>query len=350
MNHPLQKPKRRVFQISKDNLFQNNLYVPPDRLATSTTHLQGHMTANIKFNTDMTFAYGEPAGMAPGITRIVANNPSPFTFKGTNTYLVGSKSLAVIDPGPDDKAHRDAILTAAAGRPITHIFLTHTHRDHSDGLAKLKQATGSKSFGYNRKNAPGPEKTQLAPSGRAFIDFEFQPEIELHDGDVISGDDWQLEALHTPGHAPDHVCFAEQRSNVLFSGDHVMSWNTTVIAPPEGRMSDYVASLERLIEQPASVFLPGHGGRIRDPSRTVRAYLLHRQWREQNVLEALKSGCDTINKIMPEVYRSIDKSLAVAATLSVQAHVEHLIELGMLMPVDSLAFDTPLQLVKLNTV
>ncbi len=302
------------------------------------------MNSDVKFNTSMTFDYGEPTGMAPGVSRIVANNPSPFTFKGTNTYLLGSKSLAVIDPGPDDEVHRKAILEAAAGRPITHIFLTHAHRDHSDGLEKLKAETGAIFCGYRRSKPDERASDHLTPSGRAFIDFDLRPDLELANGDMIDGEDWSLDIFHTPGHAPDHLCMSERRSGILFSGDHVMGWNTTVIAPPEGRMSDYVASLESLSNHPASLFLPGHGGRIKEPSRTVKAYLLHRRWREQTILDAINAGHITINNIVPEVYRTLDRNLAVAAALSVQAHVEHLIELGILYSVKPLKFDTPLQL------
>jgi glyoxylase-like metal-dependent hydrolase (beta-lactamase superfamily II) len=284
---------------------------------------------SLKFKTDMAFAYGEPSPMGPGIVRIVANNPSPLTFKGTNTYLIGSTSLAVIDAGPDDPAHRDAILKTAAGRPITHIFSTHAHHDHVDGVAKLKAETGAVVAAFPRDPEAGRIALRDSPSGKYFVDYDFQPDIALRGGDTISGGDWALTAIHTPGHAPDHLCFALDARPVVFSGDHVMAWNTTVVAPPEGRMADYVGSLELLLDRQDDVFLPGHGGRIIDPQRTVKAYLLHRRWREKSVLDALAAGATTIRRIVPEIYQGLEPQMIPAATLSVQAHVEYLIEKGL---------------------
>jgi glyoxylase-like metal-dependent hydrolase (beta-lactamase superfamily II) len=284
---------------------------------------------SLKFKTDMTFAYGEPAPMGPGIVRIVAKNPGPFTFKGTNTYLVGSTALAVIDAGPDDAAHRAAILKAAGPRPITHIISTHAHRDHVDGIAKLKSETGALTAAFRRD----PEAKHIAlrdsPSGSFFVDYDFMPDVAIKGGDRIASGDWSLTAIHTPGHAPDHLCLALDGRPVVFSGDHVMAWNTTVVAPPEGRMADYVGSLEILLDRRDEVFLPGHGGPLEDPQRTVRAYLLHRRWREKSVLDALAGGATTISRIVPEVYQGLAPQMIPAAMLSVQAHIEYLIEKGL---------------------
>ncbi|MBS0250153.1 MAG: MBL fold metallo-hydrolase [Proteobacteria bacterium] len=284
---------------------------------------------SLKFKTEMAFTYGEPSPMGPGIVRLVAPNPSPLTHKGTNTYLVGSTSLAVIDAGPDSDEHRAAILRAAAGRPITHILSTHAHHDHVDGIAKLKAETGALIAAYPRDPEAGRIALANSPSGRYFVDYDFAPDIALHGGDRIEGDDWALTAIHTPGHAPDHLCFAVDGRRVVFSGDHVMAWNTTVIAPPEGRMADYEASLAILLDRNDDVFLPGHGDRLNEPQRTVRAYLLHRNWREKSVLDALTGGATTIRRIVPQVYRDLAPQLIPAATLSVQAHVEYLIEKGL---------------------
>jgi glyoxylase-like metal-dependent hydrolase (beta-lactamase superfamily II) len=284
----------------------------------------------------MAFAYGEPSPMGPGIVRIVAPNPSPLTFKGTNTYLVGSTSLAVIDAGPDSDEHRASILKAAGPRPITYILSTHAHRDHVDGVAKLKAETGAVVAAYPRDVEAGRIALENSPSGKYFVDYDFAPDLALRGGDVIEGADWALTAIHTPGHAPDHLCFVIEGRRVVFSGDHVMAWNTTVIAPPEGRMADYVASLEILMDRNDDVFLPGHGERLADPQRTVKAYLLHRNWREKSVLDALAAGATSIRRIVPEVYRGLAPQLIPAATLSVQAHVEYLIEKGLV------ASDSPL--------
>ena len=282
----------------------------------------------LSFKTGMSFSYGVPMPMGPGIVRVVAHNPSPFTFKGTNTYLIGSTALAVIDPGPRNEEHLNAVLAAAGARPITHILVTHAHRDHVDGVAALKAATGAAVVAYQRQPAPR-ILTKDGPSGSDFIDYDFVPDSAVAAGDTIAGEDWEVTAIHTPGHAPDHLCFALEGRDIVFSGDHVMAWNTSVVAPPEGHMGDYIRSLEILLDRKDLAFLPGHGGRLEDPQRTVKAYLLHRRWREQAILKFLKDGINTIRQIVPEVYQGISPLLFPAATLSVQAHVEHLIEKGL---------------------
>lgn len=283
----------------------------------------------LRFNTDMSFTYGEPSPMGPGIVRVVARNPSPLTFKGTNTYLLGSTSLAVIDPGPDDAEHRAAILRAAGARKITHIFSTHAHRDHVDGIAALKAETGAVVAAFPRDPTASRIALSATPQGKMFVNYDFAPDIALEGGDTISGADWALCAIHTPGHAPDHLCYALKGRDIVFSGDHVMAWNTTVVAPPEGKMADYERSLEILLDRDDDAFLPGHGGRLTSPQRTVKAYLLHRQWREQSILAAMASGATTIRRIVPEIYQGLGPEMMPAATLSVQAHVEYLIEKGL---------------------
>lgn len=281
----------------------------------------------IPFKTTMSFRYGEPEPMGPGIVRLVAPNPGPFTFKGTNTYLVGTSALAVIDPGPDDAAHRTAILAASAGRPISHILITHAHRDHSDGAAALARQTGAPILAYGRGRCPPPRGGEAhLPAGREFVDHAFNPDVPLTHGDTVTGPDFVLEAIHTPGHAPDHLCFALRHGRTLFSGDHVMAWNTTVIAPPEGRMSDYIRSLEALLARRDRLYLPGHGGRMEKPLRLVKGYLVHRQWREQAILAAIRGGAGSIPDVVARVYSTIDERLAKAAALSVMAHVEYLAE------------------------
>lgn len=299
------------------------------------------MTHELTFKTTMEFTYGEPAPVSPGIVRIVAPNASPLTFKGTNTYLVGMTELAVIDPGPTDDAHREAILKAAAGRPIRQILVTHAHRDHVDGAAALKAATGAPVMGFGREEFP-PVGPDTNPQGSEFIDYVFTPDVKLAHGALIEEKEWRLQAIHTPGHAPDHLCFALLGRGVLFSGDHVMAWNTTLVAPPEGSMADYVESLTLLLPRTESVFLPGHGGRLDDPQRTVRAYLLHRRWREEQVMEAIRGGVRTIQSIVPVIYPTIDHKLSSAAALSVQAHVEHLIARGLVTCDGSPTWDRPL--------
>jgi glyoxylase-like metal-dependent hydrolase (beta-lactamase superfamily II) len=286
------------------------------------------MSEGLKFKTEMQFAYGVPSAMAPGVERLVANNASALTFKGTNTYLVGTAAIAVIDPGPADTHHFAAILKAAGTRPITHILVTHAHRDHVDGLAALQAVTGARVCAFPRARLPSRAASEEIAS--EYVNMEFEPDIALRHGNRVTGEDWELSALHTPGHAPDHVCFALEGRGVVFSGDHVMAWNTSVVAPPEGRMADYLRSLELLLERGNEMLLPGHGGRILESRRIVKAYLLHRRWREQAILDAVRKGTNTVRKLLPVIYSELDKDVVGAATASLRAHIEHLAERGLI--------------------
>jgi len=289
------------------------------------------MAMSLKFNTALQFERGVPDVMGAGVLRLVAPNGGPLTFKGTNTYIVGETDLAVIDPGPDDVRHRQAILDIAAGRRITHIVTTHAHRDHVDGLPALQDATGACTYGYCRTHIP---VGGAGDRDAEYVGHDYAPDVHLEHGALIEGEGWQLEALHTPGHAPDHLCFALRGGGLLFSGDHVMAWNTSVIAPPEGRMADYLQSLELLLDRD-EVFLPGHGGQIDRPQRTVKAYLLHRKWREQAILEAIRGGTTSVRALLPMIYRDLSPEVAGAALLSLRAHVDHLAERGLVTCADS---------------
>jgi len=293
------------------------------------------MTEALPFKTTMTFAYGEPRQLAAGVVRIVANNPNHFTFKGTNTYLIGTDSLALIDPGPDDPAHLAAILSALGGRRLSHILITHTHHDHVDGLGALIAATGAKTAGYGHK-ARSHGARRASAAGGEYVEQDFVPDVALRHGDRLEGEGWSFQALFTPGHAPDHLCFALEGTEILFSGDHVMGWNTSVVAPPEGHMGAYIRSLELLTQRPDRTYFPGHGGQIEEPQRLVKAYLLHRRMREHAILDCIRQGHDTAEAIVPVVYRGLDPKLLNAASLSVLAHVEHLKERGLV------AYEAPL--------
>ena len=298
--------------------------------------------SELKFRTEMDFEYTVPREIAPGVVRVVANNPSVFTFKGTNTYIIGGNDdLCLIDPGPEDLAHYDSVMRTIGERKVSHILITHTHRDHIDGLAPLAAATGAAICGYGRQ-PHAPDAIINSPSGAEFFDDTFTPDQELRDGDVIAGSDWSIEAVFTPGHAPDHLSFALSDRGILFSGDHVMGWNTSVVAPPEGNMADYLASLERLTSRSDTVYLPGHGGQIAEPQRFAKAYLLHRRVREQAILNAIQAGDNTITKVVATVYKGLDERLVRAACLSVQAHVEHLAEREMVNIPNPLTFDAPI--------
>lgn len=295
------------------------------------------MSNGLKFNTAMDFAYGMADTMVPGVKRLVANNASALTFKGTNTYLVGTSALAVIDPGPADEAHLSAILKAAGGRPITHVLVTHAHRDHVDGAAALKAATGATTYGFPRVASGA--ATAAEDSASEYVNTDYAPDVALAHGDRLEGEGWALSALHTPGHTADHLCFALQGRGIVFSGDHVMAWNTSVVAPPEGRMADYLRSLEILLKRRDEMLLPGHGGPVAEPRRTVKAYLLHRRWRDQAILEAVRNGDDTVRKLMPVIYRDLDEEVAGAARLSLRAHLEHLAERGLIVCEDAADVD-----------
>jgi len=287
------------------------------------------MAEGPKFKTTMTFAYGVPRELAPGVVRLVANNPSHFTFKGTNTYIVGSGAqVALIDPGPDDARHLDAIIATLGTRRLSHIVVTHTHHDHVDGLAALVAATGAKTAGFGRRaRQHGVRRTSA--SGSEYVDQDFVPDVPLAHGGRLAGDGWALSAVHTPGHAPDHLCFELEGTGLLFSGDHVMGWNTSVIAPPEGNMADYLRSLEIMGERADRIYFPGHGGHVEEPQRLVKAFLLHRRMREQSILDCIHQGTNTVKAIVPAIYRDLDPKLVNAASLSVLAHVEHLISRGL---------------------
>jgi glyoxylase-like metal-dependent hydrolase (beta-lactamase superfamily II) len=281
------------------------------------------MSAELAFNRNADVDYGVAEEIAPGVRRIVANNPGPYTFLGTNTYLVGSGDVAVIDPGPADAAHLAAIAEATRGEQVAHILITHSHRDHCDGALPLQKRLGGEIVAF------GPTGTARGAAtfglGDAFVDSAFAPDLPVAGGDTVKGCSYALDVLHMPGHAPDHLCFALVGKRTVFTGDHVMGWNTTVIAPPEGNMADFIASLEKLVQRRDKLFLPGHGGRIEMPRRVVRAYITHRQWREQNILACIDEGICTIPRIVAKLYGALDADLKGAAALSVLAHLEHLI-------------------------
>lgn len=287
------------------------------------------MADDIPFRKEMNFEYGVPSELVPGVVRIVANNPGPFTFKGTNTYLLGrGRDVALVDPGPEDQAHFEAIMRAMKGRRITSIIITHTHRDHIDGLPRLKAETGATVYAHGRK-ARNPGQVTKSPSGGESSDEDFIPDVVLTDGSRFEGDGFALVALHTPGHAPDHLCFTIEGTGVLLSGDHVMGWNTSVVAPPEGNMVAYMNSLDKLLARNDTVYFPGHGGRIEQPQRVVKAFIMHRKMREQAILDCIRSGATSIAAIVETVYRDLDPRLVRAASLSVAAHVESLVQRGL---------------------
>lgn len=292
---------------------------------------------------DMSFddSEGQAVEVAPGVVRLTANNPSPFTFRGTNTYLVGTDALAVIDPGPaGDEKHFDALMEAIAGRPVTHIVVTHSHSDHSPLSRPLKAATGAQIW------AEGPNRSARAPSGDgeaqldAGGDAEFAPDRQVGEGDMIEGDGWRLGTVLTPGHAANHACFALEGTGYLFSGDHVMGWSTTVVSPPGGSMADYMASLDRLIARDDRILLPGHGNPVKNPQAFMRGLRAHRKMREMAIIDRIRKGDRTIADMVGTIYRDIDPRLHRGASFSVLAHLELLVAEGRVRAEGQPSLDT----------
>jgi hydroxyacylglutathione hydrolase len=275
-------------------------------------------------------AYGRAVAVAPGIERITAPNPGPFTFHGTNSYIVGTSSVAVIDPGPENEAHWQALTAALAGRRVTHIFVTHTHRDHSPLARRLKAETGAPTVGEGPHRPARPLRDgEINPFAES-ADSAFVPDIALRDGETIAGDGWALTCVPTPGHTANHAAFALEGSGILFSGDHVMAWSTSIVAPPDGAMADYMASLDRLIARGDRLLLPGHGGPVKDPPVFLRALKTHRRMRERAILERIRAGDGRIADMVKAIYRETDPKLHGAAALSVLAHIEDLVERGQI--------------------
>ncbi len=273
-------------------------------------------------------AYGQAVPVVSGVERVTANNPGPFTFFGTNSYIVGASSVAVIDPGPEDEAHYQALVAALAGRAVTHIFVSHTHRDHSPLARRLQAATGAVTVGQGPHRPARPlREGEINPFSES-SDISFVPDIAIGDGETIAGDGWSLTAVLTPGHTANHAAFALAGRDILFSGDHVMAWSTSIVAPPDGSMADYMESLDRLIERDDRLLLPGHGGPVTEPSTFLKALKAHRLRREQAVLARVRAGDQRIAEMVKVIYRDTDPKLHGAAALSVLAHIEDLVERG----------------------
>ena len=271
-----------------------------------------------------------PTGLSeqlePLVRRVLAPNPSPFTYTGTESYLVGTaEGVAVIDPGPDDSAHLDALLAAIGGTPVVAICCTHTHRDHSPAAAPLALLTGAPIIGC----APLTLDDD-GPRADAAFDPLYAPSQVLGDGDQISGPGFTLTAITTPGHTSNHLCYALEESGALFTGDHVMGWSTSVIAPPDGDMADYMASLDKLHQRTDRVYYPAHGPQINKPRQLVRGMIGHRRMRERQILGHIEAGTREISGMVPLMYKGVDQRLWPAAGRSVLAHLLDLERRGVL--------------------
>lgn len=267
---------------------------------------------------------GIPIQLEPLVTRVLAPNASPYTYSGTQTHVVGTSDLAIIDPGPDDPAHIAALLAVIADRPVRAIVITHHHRDHSPASRPLAAATGAAIVGPRAHHVASD-----APRLDAAFDADYAPDRVLEEGDTVSGDGWTLHAIATPGHTSNHLAYALPETGALFSGDHVMGWATSVVSPPDGDMGDYMASLEKLLGRDDRVYYPGHGEAVDTPQRLVRGMLGHRKQREGQILRLLREAVMTLPAMTARMYVGLDPRLIGAAERSVLAHLYDLRTRGL---------------------
>ncbi len=289
------------------------------------------MSDDIPFDRTFDLPPGQVEEVRPGVRRLLADNPGPFTFKGTVTYIVGRGQVAIIDPGPTDERHIAALLDAVRNETVTHIFVTHTHRDHSPATGAIKAATGATVLAEGPHRASRPLHTGEVNRLEASGDTDFRPDVALVDGAIVAGPGWTFEAVATPGHTANHMAFAYKEAELLFSGDHVMAWSTSIVAPPDGAMSDYMTSLHKLAARSEETYLPGHGGAVHDARRFVQRYIKHREIREAAVLRRLAEGATDIPTLVRGIYIGIDPRLTGAAGLSLLAHLEDLVARGIVV-------------------
>lgn len=275
----------------------------------------------IPYVKDLHFEYGVLSPLSPNVRRLIAHNPSPFTYAGTGTYVIGHGRVAVIDPGPAASEHIDNLLRALGGETVSHILITHTHLDHSPGARLLTERTAARTYGFG-PHGRSPEDDVKVEEG---ADFAFVPDERLADGDVVQCDGFEVEAVHTPGHCSNHLCFQLRGERAFFSGDHVMGWSTSVISPPDGNMADYLRSLTRLLGRDDARYYPTHGAPIDDPKPLVRAFIAHRHAREEQIVECLREGPRRIREMVPIMYAAVSPMLYPAAARSVFAHVLHML-------------------------
>ena len=279
----------------------------------------------IPFVREFEFEYGRCDRLSPLVRRVVAPNPGPFTFTGTGVFIVGHGEVALLDPGPADPVHEAALDAALEGERVTHVLVTHHHLDHSPLARTQARKHGAKVYAMSPAGA-APEGGEVRME--AGDDHGFHPDVEVGDGDVFEGPGWTLQALHTPGHTSNHVCYALKEENTLFSGDHVMGWSTSVVSPPDGSMGDYIAQLKRIRALDFDVIRPTHGPEITETRAFLDAYIEHRLARERQILAELAAGRTRIRDMVASMYAGVDKRLHPAAAHSVLAHMIHLVEQG----------------------
>ncbi len=283
------------------------------------------MAVTIPFVRSMAFDYGRVDQVSPLIRRVIARNPSPYTFHGTGTYIIGQGEVAVIDPGPLLDDHLQALRQALGDEVVSHILVTHTHNDHSPLAKPLSQITGAPTYGFGPHGSGRSEPAVKVEEGG---DRAFCPDYALRDGDEIEGAGWTLGVLHTPGHTSNHLCFALSEEQALLPGDHVMGWSTTVVVPPDGDMQAYRRSLKRLLKRPERIYWPTHGPPITAPRQHVEALIAHRANRDREICEALRAGSTDIPAMVERIYAKVPRHLHGAAAQTVLAHLIHLVETG----------------------
>ena len=283
------------------------------------------MASIIPFIHEYDFEYAKLELVSPLIRRVTARNPSGFTFHGTNTYIIGHGDVAVLDPGPLLDEHVEALKQLLADETVNHLLVTHTHMDHSPSVAPLKEFWQARSYGYGPHGAGKLEEgVQIEAGG----DMNFEPDVRITDGDQIQGNDWTIECVYTPGHTSNHICFALLEEKALFTGDHVMGWSTSVIGPPDGDMTSYMESLEKLLQRDDKVYWPAHGTCIHDVKNFVSAFIEHRLGRERQILECLQAGYTNITTMVPVMYIDTDPRMYGAAARSVLAAMIRMVDTG----------------------
>ena len=285
----------------------------------------------IPFDRSFSQKAGEIVQLSPLVRRIVCDNGGPFTFTGTCTYLIGELDVIVLDPGPVNRPHIEAILAATSDAKIAAILVTHTHMDHSPAAAHLKALTGAPIYGCAPHFPARPLNLGEINPLDASADKSYAPDHILNNGESVDISGYSFDVIHTPGHTANHLCYAFLAENALFSGDHVMAWSTSIVAPPDGAMGDYMASLEKLRGRGETIFWPGHGGPVNEPQRFIRALLHHRRHRESSILTRLRAGDRTAREIVEQIYEKLDPRLKGAAALSVFAHLEELVRQGQVI-------------------
>ncbi len=284
----------------------------------------------LHFDTQFDAQTGQPVTVAEGIVRVTAPNASPFTFTGTNSFLVGHQKLALIDPGPVDTEHEAALLKAIGGRPVTAILLTHTHRDHSASAKTLARKLGAPLWFGGRHRLSRPlRRFEINPVQKS-CDWDLMPDRTLAEGEIIEAGDMAVSVHKTPGHCANHLAFGVAGSDLLFSGDHVMGWNSTLVSVPDGSMADYFTSLDKVIALPHRRYLPAHGGEIADGPAHAAALKAHREMRNQQVLDAVGKGAGSVGAVVDAIYPTQPAKVRLAARMTVIAHVEYLEGLGVL--------------------